>query len=658
MVKLKISTRLTELKIITHQIIFKIYLIFYYRNKNNFLIWSYTHCFSASGKRKKPQLKRKSSERRQSKQCVSSTKNSSSVPANTTVTPPADNSRRPSQEPQKTSGAVNVVATTAVKPSQASFGQGSGMTTQLQDTGKGNVVTDGVRERLFHADQRLDSEGNNRVDGNVDSAVISCGSNIDAINAQVADKNVKHKLLEQSVKKSKVDKNLLVQESQGGVSVVKAIEDNNKASSVITTKAVIEIIHETDDKLWDCVEQDGNENKQQMSQRPDIEQTSYDMPVISGDREKHIAMMSEEEKANVTNINTNIFKDIISEEVENISFSESLVDLQSVTDRKCLNNSENNANTSKKPTHRACQLGAETNVVEQKKNHQGNGSLNRGTDLDLEDFGESFALNTQELQDLNMVDNNVRKQLERQTPNSHVKTSHQPIVSPNSEALFSEKIDDFSPQPEYNVESKAIEMNVIRNEILTESSQDDLEVNISHDALDLNVSHNALDQNISHNSNEDMFNDSAGLVAASCYERVVLEENSQLNASDLGNSFHDLHIPYQSGQEQLFERNDAEIVKPQTSKVNTSAKNDPKPVVSEIFTPCNVFARKSLDNNCKTLGQFSSPKPADKIEKGLLHCDLAEALEMGESFSSTFQMSMPTDNKSEKGCVWRCYCFK
>ena len=165
-------------------------------------------------------------------------------------------------------------------------------------------------------------------------------------------------------------------------------------------------------------------------------------------------------------------------------------------------------------------------------------------------------------------------------------------------------------------------------------------------------SQNALDMNITQNSNDDMFNDSAGLIAASNYERVGQTEstgienkesynlplrNGEIISPELCNTQQDNHVPYLSGQENCFQQVDNQM---HVGNVNVKV--------------CNILPVQDLDGKSKektksggVLGEFTSQTQSkDKDQYRNNGCD--DVIEMGSSFSSTFSLTC-IDSKQEKG---------
>ena len=161
----------------------------------------------------------------------------------------------------------------------------------------------------------------------------------------------------------------------------------------------------------------------------------------------------------------------------------------------------------------------------------------------------------------------------------------------------------------------------------------ELDVNIPDNESD--ISDNDLEINIS----ESVVDGSMELIAASNYDRVVCSDQSKSNDQDINDSYEDLHIPYQSGQEQCFETMD----------------NHKHKVVSEdhrgIGKSGNLFGQTTGSN---LLGHFSSPKPlpiTGSYDNKDLQEDMAIALEMGDSFSCTLSTQVNAKTLREKESV-------
>ena len=143
------------------------------------------------------------------------------------------------------------------------------------------------------------------------------------------------------------------------------------------------------------------------------------------------------------------------------------------------------------------------------------------------------------------------------------------------------------------------------------SNKSDNESNVSDTDLEMNISESGIDASME-------------LIAASNYDRVVCSNESRTQDQGINDSYVDLHIPYQSGQEQYFENMD-------DHKHNIASKD-----VGEVNILGNLESQ-SVNNGI--LGKFSSPKPmltACAYDNNDLQEDMAIALEMGDSFSSTF----------------------
>ena len=163
---------------------------------------------------------------------------------------------------------------------------------------------------------------------------------------------------------------------------------------------------------------------------------------------------------------------------------------------------------------------------------------------------------------------------------------------PNTEELFSDRND------------KSTEESVV--------SENDLELNISESGIDTSMD----------------------LIAASNYERIACSSVSGVADQDANDSYADLHIPYQSGQELCFENHD--------HRNPGNIKNNPHQQIGIVGNPIQKSEKDTV------LGQFSSPKPVDvggKYSENDLQEDLAIALEMGDSFCSTFSTQMESKDK-------------
>ena len=166
------------------------------------------------------------------------------------------------------------------------------------------------------------------------------------------------------------------------------------------------------------------------------------------------------------------------------------------------------------------------------------------------------------------------------------------ISRPNTEELFSDRND------------KSTEESVV--------SENDLELNISESGIDTSMD----------------------LIAASNYERIACSSVSGAGDQDANDSYADLHIPYQSGQELCFENHDHQN--------GGNITNNPNQQIGIVGNLIHKSEKGTV------LGQFSSPKPVDaggKYSGNDLQEDLAIALEMGDSFCSTFSTQMESKDK-------------
>ena len=149
---------------------------------------------------------------------------------------------------------------------------------------------------------------------------------------------------------------------------------------------------------------------------------------------------------------------------------------------------------------------------------------------------------------------------------------------------------------------------------------------VSENDLELNVSESGIDT-------------SMDLIAASNYERIACCSVSMLADQESNDSYVDLHIPYQSGQEQCFENMD-------NKNQNNADKN-----CQQLGILGNISEQES--DKINVLGEFSSPKPKPvnlvAYNENDLQEDMAIALEMGDSFCSTFSTQVDSnDQKPEK----------
>ena len=158
-------------------------------------------------------------------------------------------------------------------------------------------------------------------------------------------------------------------------------------------------------------------------------------------------------------------------------------------------------------------------------------------------------------------------------------------------------------------------------ELFTDRNKSTEESVVSENDLELNVSESGIDT-------------SMDLIAASNYDRIACSSVSVMVDQEANDSYADLHIPYQSGQELCFENLDHQ-------KPGNTDKNH-----QEIGILGNLMQKSENDN---VLGQFSSPKPVNlggKYNENDLQEDLAIALEMGDSFCSTFSTQAESKDKN------------
>lgn len=278
------------------------------------------------------------------------------------------------------------------------------------------------------------------------------------------------------------------------------------------------------------------------------------------------------------------------------------------------------------------------------------------------DFGESFLIDTQSMKSLDnfkkvtIHDENIScvEKDGRKIEDSHEKNKIQCNENAFSEALFSEDFHMDSSNDTRNVilycdashmeVGGIVDANDAVEEQITGGKVPNDPNGRTDTGSDVDMSQNALDMNISQCSNEGMFCES--LVSASNYERMGLSGDSRVdNPASNNDSYLDLHIPYQSGQEKCFERTDV-----------------PNPLVGNAISSLCKERYGTTRDNCITevipafgqqlhiLGQFSSQKQPKAITNchGILHEDLAMALEMGESFSSTFNVPTQSETKVVK----------
>ena len=152
-----------------------------------------------------------------------------------------------------------------------------------------------------------------------------------------------------------------------------------------------------------------------------------------------------------------------------------------------------------------------------------------------------------------------------------------------------------------------------------DSNKSDLGSVVSENDLDMNISESGIDT-------------SMDLIAASNYERVVCSNESVIQEQGMDDSYIDLHIPYQSGQEVCFENTD----------------NDRQVVTGNCKGIAFLGNVRKRAASTGVLGEFSSPKPdlstGIKYDNADLQADMAAALEMGDSFSGTFSTQSSSKN--------------
>ena len=155
--------------------------------------------------------------------------------------------------------------------------------------------------------------------------------------------------------------------------------------------------------------------------------------------------------------------------------------------------------------------------------------------------------------------------------------------------------------------------------IKEDSNKSDLGSIVSENDLDMNISESGIDT-------------SMDLIAASNYERVVCSNESVIQEQGMDDSYIDLHIPYQSGQEVCFENTD----------------NDRQVVTGNCKGIAFLGNVRKRAASTGVLGEFSSPKPdlstGIKYDNADLQADMAAALEMGDSFSGTFSTQSSSKN--------------
>ncbi|XP_053395972.1 DNA polymerase theta-like [Mercenaria mercenaria] len=279
------------------------------------------------------------------------------------------------------------------------------------------------------------------------------------------------------------------------------------------------------------------------------------------------------------------------------------------------------------------------------------------------DFGESFMIDTQSLK---KIENSRSSKTITENACTVVEKEEKPILTTAdlnienefSEGLFTEDLemdsfnasnrnilpcDQSQSHGRYNKPVCPMKGSQSTGRGVNTNGRTESRFSVSDSESEVDISQNALDMNISQCSGEDMFNQSADLVAASNYERVVLTGDSRIEA--VNDSYQDLHIPYQSGQEKCFEKTDAPA--PIVANVVNVVTNLCVKNYGEAKSKTDASALEKVPafgQQLNILGQFSSQRPAKTVvNKEYLHEDLAIALEMGESFSSTF--NVPTQSQ-------------
>ena len=174
----------------------------------------------------------------------------------------------------------------------------------------------------------------------------------------------------------------------------------------------------------------------------------------------------------------------------------------------------------------------------------------------------------------------------------------------HSDALFSEKpegtshADGDEKKPE---DGHGIQVN--------DSIDDDLQLKLSES---YESERNDLEMNVFHESNEEMFDNSVDIIAASNYERVGLSGETSNYKDRLNCSYEDLHIPYQSGQEACFEKAD-------------------KGNLCHVETNVDTHYEKDKCSAVNNEGLFCCPESQTDANKAQKENDI--------SFSSTFNIS-------------------
>ncbi|XP_052808033.1 DNA polymerase theta-like [Mya arenaria] len=345
----------------------------------------------------------------------------------------------------------------------------------------------------------------------------------------------------------------------------------------------------------------------------------------------------------------NSLKDVIQDCVEDISFSTALDDLES-NDEFFQNIDIND----KLPvSERSCDKISCGNSSSQEIQELEKGTVvsnpsgleNNRNDINMDtEFTESFAVDTQVMDVVNRVENICKA-------DKHVVDNgcKQKTERPYSEALFSDLMPDDSFDMMANelsqMPGKEINSVPVSNNVQTSEGSENNSILYSSSSFN-----NGLDMNISHGSTEDMFNNSVGLIAASNYERVALADDSRLSSAALSRSFEDLHIPYQSGQEKCFEGGDKGNIVVRANMCTELGKSKGDMIKKPPGQHGANIEQRNTGSNMGILGQFSSQKDTSikhSLSKEKIHEDLAVVLAMGESFSSTFNMTAANHNNEQ-----------
>ncbi|WAR06887.1 DPOLQ-like protein [Mya arenaria] len=342
-------------------------------------------------------------------------------------------------------------------------------------------------------------------------------------------------------------------------------------------------------------------------------------------------------------------EDVIQDCVEDISFSTALDDLES-NDEFFQNIDIND----KLPvSERSCDKISCGNSSSQEIQELEKGTVvsnpsgleNNRNDINMDtEFTESFAVDTQVMDVVNRVENICKA-------DKHVVDNgcKQKTERPYSEALFSDLMPDDSFDMMANelsqMPGKEINSVPVSNNVQTSEGSENNSILYSSSSFN-----NGLDMNISHGSTEDMFNNSVGLIAASNYERVALADDSRLSSAALSRSFEDLHIPYQSGQEKCFEGGDKGNIVVRANMCTELGKSKGDMIKKPPGQHGANIEQRNTGSNMGILGQFSSQKDTSikhSLSKEKIHEDLAVVLAMGESFSSTFNMTAANHNNEQ-----------